>query len=288
MSRPRWGSRAPCASKWVNRWGRHGDLRLVDRSSVPRRSPNATPVWIELVEGWRTEKKWSGQRISHVLAELGFASSSAQFRNVSGSYPTRHRVAAAGAPLRLPWLGQPFSIRRTARSWNSWSYLLGAEMALSLLCHLLCQISTLRDFQGGSSDFTWILGKKSRHQKTKPFRLRHNDKAERYQPIMAEEVSNARDTTVRTTARRDRGGTSATTTIAPTAPPTADRQQRRLNSGVTNVQPSYGQWRSGPIRRECPPGFRRGSGPERKRRAAVLKKVWRKNNKSRDSPTDHR
>jgi len=145
MSRPRWGSRAPCASKWVNRWGRHGDLRLVDRSSVPRRSPNATPVWIELVEGWRTEKKWSGQRISHVLAELGFASSSAQFRNVSGSYPTRHRVAAAGAPLRLLWLGQPFSIRRTARSWNSWSYLLGAEMALSLLCHLLCQISTLRD-----------------------------------------------------------------------------------------------------------------------------------------------
>jgi transposase-like protein len=31
-----------CASKWVNRYRRHGELGLVDRSSVPRRQPTAT------------------------------------------------------------------------------------------------------------------------------------------------------------------------------------------------------------------------------------------------------
>jgi transposase InsO family protein len=62
-----------CASKWVNRWRCHGDLGLVDRSSVPHRSPNATPAWaIERIETWRRDHKWSGQRITHELAELGF------------------------------------------------------------------------------------------------------------------------------------------------------------------------------------------------------------------------
>ena len=62
-----------CASKWVNRWRRHGDLGLVDRSSVPHRSPNATPVQvIEQIEVWRRDQKWSGQRITHELAGLGF------------------------------------------------------------------------------------------------------------------------------------------------------------------------------------------------------------------------
>ncbi|WP_443052834.1 leucine zipper domain-containing protein [Streptomyces sp. NBC_01186] len=32
-----------CASKWVNRWRRHGDLDLLDRPSTPHRSPRATP-----------------------------------------------------------------------------------------------------------------------------------------------------------------------------------------------------------------------------------------------------
>ena len=63
-----------CASKWVNRWRRHGELGLHDRSSTPHHSPNATPAWvIERIEAWRREKKWSAQRITHELAGLGFA-----------------------------------------------------------------------------------------------------------------------------------------------------------------------------------------------------------------------
>ena len=62
-----------CASKWVNRWRRHGELGLRDRPSTPRHSPTATPAWvIEQIEAWRREKKWSAQRITTELAGLGF------------------------------------------------------------------------------------------------------------------------------------------------------------------------------------------------------------------------
>ncbi|MEU8994780.1 IS481 family transposase [Streptomyces caniferus] len=61
-----------CASKWVNRWRRHGDLGLLDRPSIPHHSPGATPAWvIEKIESWRRQEKWSAQRITHELAELG-------------------------------------------------------------------------------------------------------------------------------------------------------------------------------------------------------------------------
>lgn len=63
-----------CASKWVNRWRRHGEAGLVDRPSTPHRSPDATPAWaIEKVETWRREHKWSAQRITHELAGPGFS-----------------------------------------------------------------------------------------------------------------------------------------------------------------------------------------------------------------------
>lgn len=62
-----------CASKWVNRWRRHGEVGLQDRPSAPRSSPTATPAWvIERIETWRRDKKWSAQRITDELAELGF------------------------------------------------------------------------------------------------------------------------------------------------------------------------------------------------------------------------
>lgn len=62
-----------CASKWVNRWRRHGDLGLHDRSSTPHHSPTATPAWvIEQIETWRRDKKWSAARITHELAGRGF------------------------------------------------------------------------------------------------------------------------------------------------------------------------------------------------------------------------
>ena len=63
-----------CASKWVNRWRRFGELGLIDRSSTPRHSPNATPAEvIGQIESWRREQKWSAARIAHELAGLGFA-----------------------------------------------------------------------------------------------------------------------------------------------------------------------------------------------------------------------
>lgn len=61
-----------CASKWVNRWRLHGDAGLLDRSSTPHRSPNATPASvIEQIETWRRGHKWSAQRITDELADLG-------------------------------------------------------------------------------------------------------------------------------------------------------------------------------------------------------------------------
>jgi transposase len=62
-----------CASKWVNRWRRFGEAGLQDRSSVPRRSPGATPTWVTAqVETWRRDHKWSAQRITDELADAGF------------------------------------------------------------------------------------------------------------------------------------------------------------------------------------------------------------------------
>jgi transposase InsO family protein len=62
-----------CASKWVNRWHRHGELGLHDRPSTPHHSPDATLAWVIVrIETWRREKKWSASRITHELAELDF------------------------------------------------------------------------------------------------------------------------------------------------------------------------------------------------------------------------
>lgn len=61
-----------CASKWVNRWRRHGEFGLLDRSSTPQHSPTATPAAVVAqIETWRRENKWSGQRITHELADQG-------------------------------------------------------------------------------------------------------------------------------------------------------------------------------------------------------------------------
>jgi transposase InsO family protein len=61
-----------CASKWVNRWRRYGDLGLLDRPSTPHHSPCATPAdVIAQVEVWRRTNKWSASRITHELADQG-------------------------------------------------------------------------------------------------------------------------------------------------------------------------------------------------------------------------
>ena len=61
-----------CASKWVNRYRRFGELGLLDRPSMPHSSPAATPPEvIAQIEAWRREHKWSAQRITDELAQAG-------------------------------------------------------------------------------------------------------------------------------------------------------------------------------------------------------------------------
>lgn len=61
-----------CASKWVNRHRRHGELGLHDRPSVPHRQPAATPaVVVVRIEGLRRERKCSAARIVHELGNEG-------------------------------------------------------------------------------------------------------------------------------------------------------------------------------------------------------------------------
>jgi transposase len=61
-----------CASTWVNRYRRHGELGLQDRPSVPRRQPTATPAEVVVrIEAMRRERKWSAARIAHELGNEG-------------------------------------------------------------------------------------------------------------------------------------------------------------------------------------------------------------------------
>lgn len=61
-----------CASKWVNRFRRYGELGLHDRSSAPRHQPTATPgEVVEQIERLRREYKWSATRITFELSAQG-------------------------------------------------------------------------------------------------------------------------------------------------------------------------------------------------------------------------
>lgn len=59
------GASGTCASKWVNRFRRHGDLGLLDRSSAPRRQPTTTDADVVVrIEDLRRTQKWSAARIA--------------------------------------------------------------------------------------------------------------------------------------------------------------------------------------------------------------------------------
>ncbi|MER7195673.1 IS481 family transposase [Streptomyces flaveolus] len=61
-----------CASKWVNRWRRHGEAGLLDRSSTPHRQPTATDGDVaQWIEAMRREHKWSASRIAFELNDVG-------------------------------------------------------------------------------------------------------------------------------------------------------------------------------------------------------------------------
>ncbi len=63
-----------CASKWVNRFRRYGELDILDRSSAPRRQPTATTAEVLLrIEQLRRDRKWSAQRITAELAAEGLS-----------------------------------------------------------------------------------------------------------------------------------------------------------------------------------------------------------------------
>ncbi|MFB8026878.1 MULTISPECIES: IS481 family transposase [unclassified Streptomyces] len=61
-----------CASKWVNRWRKHGCIGLLDQSSTPHRQPSATSADIvQRIEAMRREHKWPASRIAFDLDEIG-------------------------------------------------------------------------------------------------------------------------------------------------------------------------------------------------------------------------
>jgi transposase InsO family protein len=91
-----------------------------------------------------------------------------------------------------------------------------------------------------SADFARIVGKQTRHQKTKPFTPRHNGKAERYQRILAEEVLYARDYL----CEAQRSAAIAVWNIhynyhRPHSAAGGRPPASRLKTGVTNLRPSY-------------------------------------------------
>ncbi|MFA7431727.1 MAG: IS481 family transposase [Rhodospirillaceae bacterium] len=74
-----------CASKWVARYRQFGELGLLDRPSVPRRQPTATPAAVVArIEALRRERKFSARRITLELATEGI--------NVSVRTVSRHLV----------------------------------------------------------------------------------------------------------------------------------------------------------------------------------------------------
>ena len=75
-----------CASKWVNRFRRFGEIGLQDRSSVPRRQPTGTATEVILqIEQLRRTRKWSATRIAFELGSQGV--------RISRRTVSRHLVA---------------------------------------------------------------------------------------------------------------------------------------------------------------------------------------------------
>lgn len=61
-----------CASTWVNRYRRHGELGLLDRPSTPRQQPTATAADVIVrIEHLRRTQKWSAARIAFELQAEG-------------------------------------------------------------------------------------------------------------------------------------------------------------------------------------------------------------------------
>ena len=296
-----------CASKWVNRWRRHGDLGLIDRSSVPRHSPNATPPEvIAQIEAWRRDQKWSAGRITHELVELGIRLNRRTVtRHLTRLGLGRRRfLDPCGDSNRAPgiiharWPGHMAHLdvkkvgripdgggwrihgrgsaqhraidrAKTAGAKAGYVYLHSIIDGFSRLAyteplddekgttaaaflarakvwfaaHGITHLHRIITDNGAcyrSNDFARIVGANTRHQKTKPFTPRHNGKAERYQRILAEEILYAREYR----CENDRSTAIAVWNIhynyhRPHSAAHGQPPASRLNTGVTNVRPSY-------------------------------------------------
>ncbi|OFV72813.1 integrase core domain protein [Rhodococcus erythropolis] len=61
-----------CASTWVNRYRKYGDLGIQDRSSAPKHHPTATAAEVVAeIESMRRTRKWSASRITFELRTDG-------------------------------------------------------------------------------------------------------------------------------------------------------------------------------------------------------------------------
>lgn len=296
-----------CASKWVTRWRRYGELGLHDRSSTPHTSPNTTPVWvIERIETWRREKKWSAQRITHELAAVGYTINRRTVTRHLSRLGLGHRrfLDPSGDSNRKPgkitarWPGHMVHLdvkkvgripdgggwrihgrdsdhhravdrAKTAGANRGYVYLhsivdgfsrlaytepladeKGATAAAFLArakvwfaAHDITHIHRVVTDNGAcyrSNDFARIIGNNTRHQKIKPFTPRHNGKVERYQRILAEELLYAHEYG----GENERSAAIAVWNIhynyhRPHSAAGGRPPASRLNTGVTNVRPSY-------------------------------------------------
>jgi len=296
-----------CASKWVNRWRRHGDLGLLDRPSTPHQSPNATPAEvIAQIETWRREKKWSAERITHELAAQGvqinrrtvtrhlarLGLSHRRFLDPTGESNREPGKIIARWPGHMVHLdvkkvgripdgggwrihgrnsdqGRAVERAKAAGAKRGYVYLhsivdgysrlaytepladeKGATAAAFLArakvwfaAHGITHIHRVITDNGAcyrSNDFARIVGNRSRHQRTKPYTPRHNGKAERYQRILAEEVLYLREYN----CEDDRSAAISVWNIhynyhRPHSAAGGQPPASRLNTGVTNLRPSY-------------------------------------------------
>ncbi len=70
----RFGVSPVIAYKWLDRYRRHGEDGLVDRSRKPKTSPGRTPAAVEdaVIELRDTHPAWGGRKLRRRLQDLGF------------------------------------------------------------------------------------------------------------------------------------------------------------------------------------------------------------------------
>ena len=94
-----------CASKWVNRYRRHGEIGLLDRSSTPHSQPAATDATVVArIADLRRNQKWSASRIAFELQAEGITVSRRTVTRHLAMLGLNHRkfIDPSGEPNREP------------------------------------------------------------------------------------------------------------------------------------------------------------------------------------------